>query len=264
MAERKTESGPRVALVTGAASGIGRAIAERLSGQGWRVHICDVNPEAVAGFAAEHPDIRAVTCDVGNAAEVQACVAGVIAAEGRIDLLVNNAGISGLNAPVEEIPDEDFRRTMDINVNGSFYFVKAVVPAMKAAGQGVIVNIASTAALFGYPNRTPYAASKWAIVGLTKTLAMELGPHNIRVNAICPGSVEGPRIDGVIERDADTRGMEAAEVRRIYESQVSMRRFVSADDIARTCAFLAGDDAGLVSGQIIAVDGHTESLSVPF
>lgn len=255
---------PRKALITGAASGIGRAIAERLAGQGWQVHICDVNPEAVAAFAAAHPGIAATVCDVGDAEQVQACVAGVLGADGRLDLLVNNAGISGLNAPVEEIPHEDFRRTMDINVTGTFYFLKEAVPAMKAAGQGAIVNIASTAALFGYPNRTPYAASKWAIVGLTKTLAMELGPHNIRVNAICPGSVEGPRIDGVIERDAANRGMDAAEVRRIYESQVSMRKFVSADDIARTCAFLASDDAGLVSGQIIAVDGHTESLSVPF
>ena len=254
-----------VALITGAGSGIGKATALRLMEAGHRVFICDVDPSAVDAVRTEHPEITAGVCNVADEVAVAALVAEVLAATGgRLDLLVNNAGISGMNAPVEDVDSEDFRRTMDVNVNGTFYFLKETVPAMKARKAGSIVNIASTAALFGYPNRTSYAASKWAIIGLTKTLAMELGPFGIRANAICPGSVEGPRIDGVIARDAKNRGMEAGDVRRIYESQVSMRKFVGADDIARMCVFLASQAAGMVSGQVIAVDGHTESLSVPF
>ncbi|AQZ52532.1 SDR family NAD(P)-dependent oxidoreductase [Martelella mediterranea] len=263
MSQTKPETDSPVALVTGAGSGIGKAIALNLKAAGFRVFICDVDPEAVESM--QTAGITASVCNVADETAVSALVAEVVAATGgRLDLLVNNAGISGMNAPVEAVDAEDFRRTMDINVNGTFYFLKEVVPAMKAMGQGAIINIASTAALFGYPNRTSYAASKWAIIGLTKTLAMELGPFGIRANAVCPGSVEGPRIDGVIARDAKSRGMKAGDVRRIYESQVSMRKFVGADDIARMCVFLASKDAGMVSGQVIAVDGHTESLSVPF
>lgn len=254
----------RHALVTGAASGIGRAIALELRAKGWSVSICDVDPAAVAGFAQEFPDLQALECNVSDPDQAARTVDAVLKRSGgAIDLLVNNAGVSGMNAPVEEIDYEDWQRTIDVNVNGTFNFLKPVVPVMKQQKRGTVLNIASTAALFGYPNRTPYAAAKWAIIGLTKTLAMELGPFNVRANAICPGSVEGPRIDGVIARDAAQRDMDPAEVRRIYESQVSMRSFVKTEDIARMCAFLASDEAALVSGQVIAVDGHTESLSVP-
>ncbi|PTW54364.1 NAD(P)-dependent dehydrogenase (short-subunit alcohol dehydrogenase family) [Breoghania corrubedonensis] len=264
MAQAVNESPPSAALVTGAASGIGRAIAALLHERGWQVFICDADPEAVRRFQADLPGIEAVVCNIADPENAKAAVAAVLEKTGgRIELLVNNAGIAGMTGPVEDIDPDDWRRTLDVNVNGTFYFLHEIVPAMKRAGRGVILNIASTAALFGYPNRTPYAASKWAIVGLTKTLAMELGPFGIRVNAICPGSVEGPRIEGVIARDAAKRGTTPEAVRHIYESQVSMRSFVSADDIARMCAFLASEEARLVSGQIVAVDGHTESLSVP-
>jgi NAD(P)-dependent dehydrogenase (short-subunit alcohol dehydrogenase family) len=135
------------------------------------------------------------------------------------------------------------------------------VPLLKAAGGGSIVNIASNAALFGFPLRSPYTAAKWAMIGLTKTWAMELGVHGIRVNAICPGSVNGPRIDGVIERDARERGMTAQAIRDVYQRQSSMRVFVEADDVARTAQFLASEAGRFISGQAIAVDGHTEGLS---
>lgn len=264
MSEEPTSTTPRTALVTGAASGIGRTIALHLRENGWKVFVCDADPSAVRQFTEEAPDVESFICDVSDPKTAQATAVAVMgAAGGALDLLVNNAGVAGMTGPVEDIDTDDWRRTIDINVNGAFYFLKAIVPAMKTAGRGVILNIASTAALFGYPNRTPYAASKWAMIGLTKTLAMELGPHGIRVNAICPGSVEGPRIDGVIERDALERGMKPEAVRRIYEGQVSMRNFISAQDIAEMCSFLASDAARLVSGQVIAVDGHTESLSVP-
>lgn len=253
-----------VAIVTGAATGIGRAVAERLANDGWIVHICDIDELALQAFVDRNPQIEASVASVSEPEQVKQIVEKVLAKHGRVDALFNNAGVSGMTAPVEDFDDEDWRRTIDINVNGSFYFVKEVVPAMKAAGAGAIINVASTAALFGYPQRSAYAAAKWAVIGFTKTLAMELGPFGIRVNAVCPGSVEGPRIDGVIERDAEKRGLDADEVRRVYQGQVSMRKFVTAEDIANMCAFLASDGARLVSGQVIAVDGHTESLSFPF
>ena len=142
--------------------------------------------------------------------------------------------------------------------------MKVAVPLLKQAGGGSIVNIASSAAMFGYPLRSPYSAAKWAIIGLTKTLAMELGQQKIRVNAICPGSVSGPRIEGVIERDAKARGMETEEIRNAWTRQSSMRCFVSADDVAAMIGFLVSEDGARISGQTLGVDGHTESLSNPF
>lgn len=253
------------ALITGAASGIGKATAQRLAEDGWNVHICDVSAASIEAFQQDVPGVSAWVCDVSSPEQVKDVVGKVTAdGAGGLDVLVNNAGIAGCTAPIEEVPHDDWCRTMDVNVNGTFNLLREAVPGMKQRKQGAIINIASTAALFGYPQRAAYAASKWAMIGLTKTLAMELGPFNIRVNAVCPGSVAGPRIDGVIERDAEHRGVAPDVVRRIYESQVSMRRFVTADDIAGMCAFLASKDAALVSGQVIAVDGHTETLSFPF
>ncbi|MCR9225785.1 MAG: SDR family oxidoreductase, partial [Hyphomonas sp.] len=212
-----------IAIVTGAASGIGEAVARKLASENWTVHICDIDANALKRFSDRHPNIHTSIASVSNPADVHSVVQSVLEKHGRIDALINNAGISGMTAPVEEFDIEDWRRTIDINVNGSFYFVREVVPAVKAAGKGAIINIASTAALFGYPHLSAYAAAKWAILGFTKTLAMELGPFGIRANAICPGSVEGPRIDGVIERDAAKRGVKPEDVRRVYEGQVSMR-----------------------------------------
>ena len=252
------------ALITGAASGIGKATAIRLAKDGWNVHICDVDKASVQSFREDVPSVTAWMCDVSDPDQVKDVISGVMAQHGQLDVLINNAGIAGCTASIEDVPQDDWRQTIDVNINGAFYFLREAVPGMKQRRGGAIINIASTAALFGYPQRTAYAASKWAMIGMTKTLAMELGPFNIRVNAVCPGSVAGPRIDGVIERDAERRGISAAEVRRIYEGQVSMRTFVTVEDIAAMCAFLCSSDAALVSGQVIAVDGHTESLSFPF
>jgi NAD(P)-dependent dehydrogenase (short-subunit alcohol dehydrogenase family) len=251
------------ALITGAASGIGAAVAAKLAEDGWPVHVCDSAPDAIEAFASANPEIDASVADVRDPHAAAQVVEQAVGRHGSIGVLINNAGVAGMTAAIEDVDDDDWRRTIDININGAYYFLKAAAPAMKAAGTGSIINIASTAALFGYPQRTAYAASKWALIGMTKTLAMELGPFGVRVNAVCPGSVEGPRIDGVIERDAAHRGMAPEEVRRIYESQVSMRRFVTKDDIADTCAFLASDRARMISGQVIAVDGHTETLTFP-
>ncbi len=250
-----------VVLVTGGASGIGGAIAARFAGEGWRLHVCDADPAAVARFQAATPKASASVADVASVEDVDAMFDDVAARYGRLDVLVNNAGVSGPTAPVEEIAPADWDRTVAVDLNGQFYCTRRAVPLLKKAGGGSILFISSSAAFFGYPLRTPYTACKWALVGLMKTLAMELGPQGIRVNAICPGSVRGPRIDGVIERDAAKRGRSAAEIRRLYERQTSLRSFVSADDIANTAWFLASEQGAMISGQAIGVDGHTESLS---
>ncbi|MFM7785496.1 MAG: SDR family oxidoreductase, partial [Gammaproteobacteria bacterium] len=191
----------RTVLVTAGASGIGRVTAEAFLAAGHRVHVCDVSPEALTNLARENPAIGASRADVSAVADVDALFTEIEARYGRLDVLVNNAGISGPSAPVEEVSPEDWDRTLAVDLSGAFYVTRKAVPLLKRRG-GAIVNMSSTAGLFGCPLRSPYVAAKWAIIGLTKTWAMELGPFGVRVNAICPGSVNGPRIEGVIERDA--------------------------------------------------------------
>jgi NAD(P)-dependent dehydrogenase (short-subunit alcohol dehydrogenase family) len=155
----------------------------------------------------------------------------------------------------------DWKATFEVNVHSAFLCLRRAVPVMKEAKSGCIVNISSTAGLMGYPLRTPYATAKWGVIGLTKSLAMELGPRGIRVNAICPGSVDGLRMDRVIANEAKAVGVEESEVRKGYVRQVSMRTFIDAADIAETAVFLCSDKAARISGQALSVDGHNETLS---
>jgi NAD(P)-dependent dehydrogenase (short-subunit alcohol dehydrogenase family) len=196
--------------------------------------------------------------DVANPDEVAAWL-GPIANEG-IDILVNNAGPAGPTAPVEEIEPEDWRRCVEVGLSGQFYCIRQVVPAMKRIGAGVIVNIASTAGLLGMPNRAPYVAAKFGVVGLTKTLAMELGRNGIRVNAIAPGSITGARMDQVISAHAERQGISEETARSMYVEGTSMATFVSAEEIADLVLYLTGPSGQHISGQVIAVDGHTETL----
>ena len=178
---------------------------------------------------------------------------------GRIDVLCANAGIARPTALIEDVALEDFRTCVSVNLEGAFIAAKHADPSMKAAGTGAIIITSSTAGIYGYPNRAPYAAAKWAMIGLMKTLAMELGPFGIRANAICPGAVEGSRIEGVLNREAKAKGMTRDQVYDGYAAGTSMRSFVEACDIANMAVFLGSDGARLVSGQVIAVDGHTEN-----
>lgn len=250
-----------VVVITGGATGIGRAIAKRFADEGWRVHIGDADPAAVASFLTELAGATATCADVGKVADVDRLFDEVMAHHCRLDVLVNNAGIAGPTAPVEAIEPADWDRTIAVDLNGQFYCARRAIPMLKAAGGGSIINISSNAAFFGFPLRAPYTACKWALIGFTKTLAMELGPHRIRVNAICPGSVQGPRIDRVIERDAEERGRTPDEIRAIYTRQSSMRLFVTAADVANLAWFLASEAGATISGQALGIDGHTESLS---
>ncbi len=246
-------------VVTAAATGIGHAIARGFLDAGARVHICDVDSEALAAFQA--PGLGGTVADVADEAAVDRLFDDALDRLGGLDVLVNNAGIAGPTGEVETLDPEEWRRTIAVNLDGQFYCLRRAVPLLKQAGGGSIVNLSSTAGLFGFPLRAPYAASKWAVVGLTKTLAMELGPFGIRVNAICPGPVEGERIDRVIAAHAEAMGESIAEARKSMTRRISMHTFVTAEDIAKMVLFICSDAGAKVSGQALAVDGHTESLS---
>lgn len=238
------------ALVTGGGAGIGAAITASLRTRGATVLVVDLSSATV-------PDVVA---DVAVTADVERVFAEVSARLGGLDLLVNNVGIAGPTAPVEAMDPDEFDRCVQVNLGSAFRCTRLAVPMLRES-KGSIVNISSTAGIFGYPLRSPYAAAKWGVIGLTKTWAMELGPHGVRVNAICPGSVGGERMDGVIAREAAARGVADADIRHAYEQQVSMRSFIEARDIGETIAFLASPAARFISGQVLSVDGHTETLA---
>ncbi len=248
-------------VISGGADGIGRTIAETFLAQQVQTAIFDISESAVAEYRKRYPHSMAAVVDVADARQVEAFFRQVANKLDGIDILINNVGIAGPTAAVEDISPADWERTLAVNLNGMFYCLRNAVPLLKAAGGGAVINIASSAAFFGYPLRSPYAASKWAAIGLTKTLAMELGPFNIRVNAICPGSVNGPRIQRVIEKEASVRKVMPENVRDIYLRQVSLRTFVDAEDVANTILFLCSDLGKNISGQALGVDGHTETLS---
>jgi NAD(P)-dependent dehydrogenase (short-subunit alcohol dehydrogenase family) len=243
-------------LITGGGSGIGRAMAETFAAQGARVLVTDMDQAALD----DCPDSwLKMTGDASDPEHMRAVFARISDEWDGIDVVCANAGIAGPTALIEDVEPEDFRRCLAVNLEGAFLAAKYAAPMMKAQKSGVILITSSNAGINGFPNRSPYASAKWAEIGLMKTLAMELGPYGIRANAIAPGCVEGPRIDGVIEREARAKGTTPDKIRAGYEAGVSMRSFVTAQDIANMAVFLASDGARLVSGQVIAVDGHTEN-----
>ena len=239
-------------LITAGASGIGRAMGEAFADAAFQVWVTDVDAAGLADLPKTWHGRQASATD-------EVAMADVVAQMGRIDVLCANAGIAGPTALVEDVALDDFRACVSVNLEGAFIAAKHAAPLMKAARSGAIVITSSTAGIYGYPNRAPYAAAKWAMIGLMKTLAMELGPFGIRANAICPGSVEGPRMEGVLAREAVAKGMTRDQVYDGYASGTSMRSFVEARDVANMAVFLGSDGARLVSGQVIAVDGHTEN-----
>ncbi len=248
------------ALVTAGASGIGRAIARRFAEAGARIFVCDIDAKALAAFLAELPGAHGILADVADPAQVDRLFAAVETAFGGLDILVNNAGIAGPTRKVEDIAPEDWDRCVAINLNGMFYCTRKAVPLLKAAGGGSIVNLSSVAGRLGYPLRTPYAASKWAVVGFTKSLAMELGPDGIRVNCIQPGLVAGPRIDGVIQAKADAFGIDFDEMKARLLNTVSLRRMVTADDIAEMALFVCARAGASITGQALSVCGDHQVL----
>jgi len=258
MAELRAD-GQRV-LVTAGASGIGRAMVEALVEAGARIHICDVDEAALAGLRSALPGVGATLADVSDEAAVDRLFDAVRAQLGGLDVLVNNAGIAGPTAPIEEIEPADWRRCVDIDLTGQFLCARRAVPLLKAAGGGVMVNMSSAAGRFGYAFRTPYSAAKWGVIGLTESLAKELGPHGITVNAILPGVVAGPRIERVIGARAEQLGLSYPEMERQYLEKVSLRRMVSAQEVAAMVLFLISPLGRGVSGQSLGVCGNVEAL----
>jgi NAD(P)-dependent dehydrogenase (short-subunit alcohol dehydrogenase family) len=251
--------GQRV-LVTAGASGIGRAIADLLNEAGAKVHICDVDQAALDGFRKNWPDTGATHADVANEAAVDQLFQEVQSRLGGLDVLVNNAGLAGPTGPVEELDPQEWRRCLEVGLTGQFLCVRRAVPLLKAAGRGVIINMSSVAGRLGYAFRTPYAAAKWGVIGFTQSLAKELGPANITVNAILPGIVEGPRMEGVIRARANTLGVSYDDMERTYLERVSLRRMVSPQDVANMVLFLMSPLGRNVSGQSLSVCGNVETL----
>ena len=249
-------------MITAAADGIGRAIAKAFAAEGARVHICDVNEEALARFREDFPEIAATHVNVRSEAEVDGWFDEALDDMGGLDVLVNNAGIKGPTAPVDDIELADWRETIEICLDAQFLCARRAAPVMKAQKSGVILNMSSNAGQHGFGNRTPYAAAKWGVIGLTKSLAIELGPHNVRCNAICPGSVRGPRINRVIEGEAKLRGVPFEEVAQEIVNNQSLARFTEADEVADLCVFLASPKAFMINGQDIAIDGHVETFHI--
>lgn len=249
-------------MITAAADGIGRAIAKAFANEGAKVHICDVNETALAMFREEFPEIAATHLDVRNEGEVDAWFDDALEDLGGLDVMINNAGIKGPTAPIDDIEYADWRACMEVCLDSQFLCARRAAPVMKDQKSGSIINLSSTAGLFGFGNRTPYTAAKWAVIGLTKSLAIELGPYNIRCNAICPGSVAGDRINRVIQDEADIRGVAFDVVAKENVWAQSVPRFVEADEVADMCLFLASPASRMVNGQAIAVDGHTETFHI--
>lgn len=245
----------RRAFVTAGGDGMGRATALALLAAGAEVFTCDIDQDALTTLPDE---ITSWTCDVTEASALDAVFEQIL--PGGLDIMVNNAGVSGPTKLVEDVTDEEWRHTMAVGIDSQFYCARRVTPIFKAQQSGVFINLISSAGIMGYPTRSPYAAAKWAVTGFTKTLAMELGPDNIRANGIVPGNVNGDRMDRVVAGHAAIEGLTPDEVRAIYSKGVSMQCFVDPEEIADLIVFLCSDYGRHISGQIIGVDGHTETL----
>lgn len=243
------------AFITAGGAGMGRATALAMHKLGATVFTCDID---TSGLDTLPDGITTWQCDVTKSAELDAIFDEIL--PGGLDFMINNAGVAGPTALVQDVTDEEWRHCMAVCIDAQFYCVRRVAPVFKAQKSGAIINLISGAGILGYPTRSPYAAAKWASTGFTQTLAMELGPDNIRVNGVVPGNVNGARMDRVVTAHAETEGLDPAEVRRLYAVGTSMQCYVDPEEIADLIVFLCSDYGRHISGQIIGVDGNTETL----
>ncbi len=247
-------------VVTAGARGIGRAIVNAFVASGANVHLCDIDETALGACLTAVSGTTGTVCDVGNPQQVDQMMTEAIETLGGIDVLVNNAGIAGPAGPIESVTQESLLDCLNVNLGSQFYTAKHAIPLMKAQRRGSIINIASTAGQYGFPWRSPYCTSKWAIIGLTKTMAMELGEFNIRANVICPGSINNKRMEHVIQLEHEVTGNSKEQVREGFLKQVSMNTFIDPEEIANMALFIASPLGRHISGQALAVDGHTETM----
>lgn len=248
-------------IISAGASGIGAAMARMFSDAGAKVAIFDIDESNFEEMLGNDEIAYAAKADASDYDQIEAFFTGAVAEIGGVDVLVNNAGIAGPNARLEDINPGEWDKTITVDLNCAFYCSKLAIPHIKKNDGGSIINIASSASFFGFPLRSPYTAAKWGLIGLTKTMAMELGDDQIRVNAICPGSVAGKRIETVMQKEAKTRGINFDDVKASYTRQVSLKTFVEAEDVGNLALFLASSLGAKISGQVLGVDGHTETLT---
>ena len=248
-------------IISAGGSGIGLATAKICLSKGAIVYICDIDNRSLVNIK-KHPlnnkRLFAFECDASDEDDVANFFDRIKKKTKKIDALINNVGIAGPTGSLEKLKSQDWERTIQVDVNSHFYFTKKAIPLIKKSRNGSIINISSTAGILGFPLRSPYAASKWAIIGITKTLAMELGKYNIRVNAVCPGSIKGERMKRVIRDKAKFTKVSSKKIEKDFISMSSMKKWILEEDIGKMCAFLISDDSSKVSGQVISVDGHTE------
>lgn len=248
-------------LVTAGASGIGLAIARAFLREGAKVHICDVDKASLAAVKASDPQLTQSVCDVSNRAQVAKLFEEALAVLGGLDCLVNNAGIAGPTGRVEEINPEDWDRCLAIDITGQFNCTRLAVAHLKASNNASIMNLSSQAGKHGFPLRSAYAAAKWGVIGFTKSIAIELGPLGIRVNALLPGAVAGDRIRRVIEAKAQEQGIAFKEMEATFFRGMSIKEYVTPEQLADMVVFTASPRAKTVSGQAISVCGDTNSLN---
>jgi NAD(P)-dependent dehydrogenase (short-subunit alcohol dehydrogenase family) len=247
---------PQRVLVTAGASGIGREIARAFKATGATVFICDIDAAALESAAKE--GLLATRCDMSKRAEIERMVPEAVQALGGLDVLVNNAGIAGLTLPVDQMPPDEWDKVVAINLTGMFDVSRLAIPHLKQSPAGVIINLSSIAGRYGFSNRSPYAATKWGVIGLTKTLAMELGEWGIRANAIAPGAVEGDRIVRVFQGRAQISGRSMEEVKDEAMAAQSIKTMIDPKDIAQLAVYLASPAAKSISGQVIPIDNDRQ------
>jgi len=247
-------------LVTAGAQGIGLAIARRFVDAGADVHICDVDEEALKAAQESLPALSVSRTDVSDETQVLAMFEALGARWGALDVLVNNAGVSGPTSRLEDTTLDAWRNTLDVNLTGTFLCARSAVPLLRAAGGGAIVNISSVAGRLGFSLRSPYSASKFGLAGLTQTWAMELGPSNIRVNSVLPGVVSGDRVERIIAARAEAGGVSNDAMREQLVEKVSLRRMTRPEDVANQVVFLCSEQGAMISGQSISVCGNVEYL----
>jgi NAD(P)-dependent dehydrogenase (short-subunit alcohol dehydrogenase family) len=248
-------------IVTAGASGIGREIARTFLREGARVAICDIDRTALDELAASDPGLKRFQCDVADRDAVGRFFGQAVHALGGLDCLVNNAGIAGPTGRVDEIPPEDWDHTLAVNITGQFNCARLAVAHLANSHNPSMVNLSSAAGKFGFPLRTPYAASKWAVVGFTKSLAIELGPMKIRVNAILPGAVDGDRIRRVFGAKAQVRGVSLQTIADETMAHASIKEMISPQQLADMITFLASPRGRTISGQAISVDSDAQALA---
>jgi len=248
-------------LISAGAAGIGAGLARAFHESGARVYVCDIDGAAIDRITAELPGVAGSIADVADQEQVDQVFNETERAFGGLDVLINNAGIAGPTGGIDEVEPVDWKKTVDINLVGQYYFARRAVPMLKDSTKNpCLIAMASVAGRLGYAFRTPYAATKWGIVGMVKSLAIELGPSGIRVNTILPGIVEGERMNSVIAARAKTVGVDFETMRQEYLNKISLRRMVTVDDVAAMALFLCSPAARNVTGQVISVDGNVEYL----